>query len=97
MEHIIVSCTLEQALDDGILHLVGRKGQQPLVVTQGVMEDLGPVEIRQAFGEFLIWQLEIEPGLVEEERLFSRSASNGKRVWVIDDGAAITMLYPEEY
>lgn len=97
MDNIIVSYTLEQALADGVLHLVGSKNRQPLVITTGIMEDLTPPEVHQVFGQFFIWQLEIEPGLIEEERMFSYIASTGKRVWVIDDGAAITMLYPEEY
>jgi hypothetical protein len=34
--------------------------------------------------------------LPEEERPFSTSM-NSKKVWVIEDGAAFTLMYPEDY
>ena len=36
------------------------------------------------------------PTLPEEERLFTDEVK-GKKVWVMEDTQAITLLYPEEY
>ena len=36
------------------------------------------------------------PGLEEEDRLF-QTKMNGHRVWVIEDGTAFTMMFPEDY
>jgi hypothetical protein len=36
------------------------------------------------------------PNLPEEERTFV-TKMNLKKVWVIEDGAAFTMMYPEDY
>jgi hypothetical protein len=36
------------------------------------------------------------PTLPEEDRMFVTSI-NGKKVWVIEDGQAFTMMYPEDY
>lgn len=46
------------------------------------------------FAEFLKWQTSVEPTLAEEDRMFVATASNNQKVWVIDDGAAIALLYP---
>jgi len=36
------------------------------------------------------------PTLPEAEQLFS-TTMNDKKVWVIEDGAAFTILFPEDY
>ena len=36
------------------------------------------------------------PTLPEEEQMF-HTTMNGKKVWVIEDGAAFTLMYPEDY
>jgi hypothetical protein len=36
------------------------------------------------------------PKLAEEERKF-HTKMNSETVWVIEDGAAFTLLYPEDY
>jgi hypothetical protein len=42
------------------------------------------------------WKKKVEPTLKEEDRLFA-TAMNGRRVWVMEDGQAFTMMYPEDY
>ena len=97
MENVIFEYTLSEAIDDGVLHPLGWVEGKPLVGTAGTVEDL-PIEERQRlFGEFLEWQKSVEPTLAEEDRMFVATASNNQKVWVIDDGAAITLLYPSEY
>jgi hypothetical protein len=97
MSNFIVAYTLDEALADGVLHRQGWLGRKPLVATAGTVADLPFTERKALFDHFLKWREEVEPTLPEEERLFSHEASNGQTIWIIDDGAAITLLYPHEY
>jgi hypothetical protein len=98
MQHSsICEYTLTEAVEDGVLTVVGMAHSKPLVVTRAVAEELSAEEWREHFAAFFRWQEEVEPNLPEEERLCARSASNGARIWVIEDGAAITLLYPGDY
>jgi hypothetical protein len=95
--HVIVAYTLEEALGDGVLHLMGWAKGKPLVATNGTMHDLPNEERQGLFQRFLAWQKDVEPTLPEEDRMFVETASNQQKVWIIEDGAAITLLYPVEY
>lgn len=97
MENLIYTYSLGDALEDGVLQLQGWKGHQPLMATAGTAADLPFIERQALFEHFFTWQREVQPDLPEEDQLFSTEASNGQRVWIIDDGAAITLLYPHEY
>jgi hypothetical protein len=94
---VIFEHTLMQAIADGVLHPMGWAKGKPLMATVGTISDLPGGEIQDLFEQFFTWQRNLEPTLPEEDRLFSTKASNGKFVWVIEDGQAITVLYPEEY
>lgn len=93
----IVSYSLDQAVEDGVLIVRGRTKHKVLVVTQAVNAELSEAEQAKLFYDFWRWQAETEPELPEEDRLFSKTAKNGKTVWVIDDQTAVTLLYPSDY
>ncbi len=97
MEHVIFEYTLGEAIDDGVLYPQGWAQGKPLIATAGTMEDLADDERQRLFADFLHWQRDVEPTLPEQDRMFVAIASNQEKVWVIDDGAAITLLYPSEY
>lgn len=97
MEKVIFEYTLGEALDDGVLYSQGWAQGTPLIATASTMEDLADDERQRVFADFLRWQRDVEPTLPEQDRMFVATASNGEKVWVIDDGAAITLLYPSEY
>ena len=97
MDKVIHSYSLEEAVEDGLLSLVGRVGSRSVVVTIGIRTELPVEEWWQVVERFLIWQRQVELTLPEAERLFTYRASNGQTIWVIDDGDAITMMYPDEY
>ena len=97
MENVIFEYTLDEAIQDGVLHPLGWANGKPLIGTRGTVQDLATEERQRLFADFLHWQQDVEPTLPEDERMFSATASNNEKVWVIDDGAAITLLYPEEY
>ncbi len=102
MDEIIASYTMGDALGDGALVEVfkGRwdtlSGGKPIVATAGVMADLSLAAIREIWNAYVVWRREVEPGLPEEDRMFT-TEMNERRVWVIEDGQAFTVLYPEEY
>ena len=97
MENVIFEYTLSEAIADGVLHPLGWVDGKPLIGTAGTVADLPRDERQRLFADFLQWQRDIEPTLAEEDRMFVATASNNQKVWVIDDGAAITLLYPSEY
>lgn len=97
MDTVIFSYSLDQAMEDGMLQLEGWLGHKLLVATQGTAADLPSAERREHFRTFLRWQRDVEPTLEEQDRMFVAKASNGRTIWVIDDGTAITLLYPSEY
>jgi hypothetical protein len=96
--NVIFEYTLMQAIADGVLHPLGWAGNgQPLIGTAGTVADLPHGEIHELFDRYFNWSREVAPTLKEEDRMFVATANNGQTVWIIDDGAAITLLYPSEY
>lgn len=57
---------------------------------------LSKAGLMEIWREYVLWQKEVMPALAEGERLFS-TEMNGLIVWVIEDEAAFTLLYPEDY
>ncbi len=96
-ENVIFAYTLAEAIDDGVLQQLGWAAGKPLMGTAAIVEEVTAREREGLFRDFLRWQQETEPGLAEEDRMFVATASTGETVWVIDDGAAITLLYPSDY
>ena len=50
----------------------------------------------EIWNEFVDWKKQVEPTLPEAERLF-HTTMNDKKVWVIEDDQAYTLMYPEDY
>jgi hypothetical protein len=50
----------------------------------------------EIWNEFVQWQKTVMPTLPEAERLFT-TTMNGETVWVFADGAAYTLMYPDDY
>ena len=99
---IIVGYTLQQAIQYGVLCEVFKNrwgelsGGKPIVATSHILEELSLAAIREIWNEYVDWQRKIAPTLLEEEQLFS-TKMNGEEVWVMEDGEAITILYPADY
>jgi hypothetical protein len=98
-----VVVTLDDAIAEGALVKVredewGRlTGGKPIVVSDNVAREIGAEEAFEAtFGQYFIWYHYIAPTLPEEQRLFTTRV-NGHEVWVIEDGQAFTILFPEDY
>jgi hypothetical protein len=98
---VIFTYTLEQAIDDGILVEIFKNrwqtlsGSKPIVATAHLFGEVSLAGLLEIWNEYVHWRKHIEPTLPEEKRLFS-TTMNSQQVWVIEDGAAFTLLYPED-
>jgi hypothetical protein len=93
---IISRYSRQQAVDDGILVEVLRFNGKSVMATTHLVEKIGLDEVRAIWKEFRYWEMAVKPALRKEEQTFSTGA-NGKQVWVIEDGEAFTLMYPEDY
>jgi hypothetical protein len=71
-------------------------GGKPIVATSHLSGEVSLAGLLEIWNEFVVWRTTAMPTLPEEDRLF-HTGMNGKTVWVIDDGAAFTLMYPEDY
>jgi hypothetical protein len=99
---VIATYTLEQAIADGVLveifkHRWGTlSGGKPIVATAHLFEAVSLAGLLEIWNAYVHWRKHTEPTLPEEERLFT-TTMNSQKVWVIEDGAAFTLMYPEDY
>jgi hypothetical protein len=99
---VISRYTLEQAIEDGILAEIfknqweARSGGKPIVATSHLFNEVSLAGLMEIWNAFVHWQKTIMPTLPEADRLF-HTTMNGKKVWVIEDGAAFTLMFPEDY
>lgn len=99
---LISSYTQEQAVDDGYLVKVfeerwdGLSGGKPIMATRRIFDEFSLAALLEIWNAFVVWKTKVEPTLPEEEKMFS-TKMNFKKVWVVDDGAAFTMMFPEDY
>jgi hypothetical protein len=101
-DDVITVYTLKEAIDDGVLVEIFKNrwnelsGGKPIVATAHLFEEVSLAGLREIWNEFAHWQKEIMPALPDEEKLF-HTKMKGLTVWLIEDGAAFTLLYPEDY
>ena len=99
---VISTYTLEQAIADGALVEIFKNrwqslsGGKPIVATAHLFGAVSLAALLEMWNEYVAWRKDTEPTLPEEERLFT-TTMNGKKVWVIEDAQAFTLMYPEDY
>ena len=97
---IISVYPLSQAVADGILvklcDIRFGKVIKPLVATSNLLSEISREKIMETWNEYVAWRQNIMPYLREEEQIFVTKV-NSKKVWLIEDGAAFTIMYPEDY
>jgi hypothetical protein len=99
---VISRYTLDQAIEDGVLVEIFKNrwdklsGGRPIVATAHLFNEVTLAGLLEIWNEFVQWQRHVMPTLPEAERLF-HTTMNGQTVWVIEDGAAFTLMYPEDY
>ena len=99
---VISVYSLEQATADGVLVELFKNmwnklsGGKPIVATSHLFSEVSLAGLREIWNEYVDWRTNIMATLPEEDQLFS-TTMNGEKVWLLEDGAAFTMLYPEDY
>src|SRR3954451_16312539 len=93
---VIDTYTIKQAIEEGVLIKMFVRDGKPVVVTTHVWNDfeIGREELVDVWSKFKLWKEKIEPTLPEEERLFV-TYKDDKKIWVIEDGVAYTIMYSE--
>ena len=100
--NVIVSYTLEQAIADGVLVEIFKNrwgtlsSGKPIVATAHLFEQVSLAGLLEIWNEYVAWRKHTESTLPEEDRLFT-TTMNDQQIWVIEDGQAFTLLYPEDY
>lgn len=98
----VVVYSLDQAIEDGVLVEVFKNRWQqlthgkPIIATAHLSGEVSLAGLLEIWNEFVAWRKNIMPTLPEEDQMFV-TTMNGNKVWVIEDGAAFTMMYPEDY
>ena len=101
-KNIIASYSLQQAIENGVLVEIFKNrwpqlsGGKPIVATAHLFEEISLAGLLEIWNEFVEWKNKLEPTLTEEERLF-KTTMNMETVWVIEDGDAYTLMYPQDY
>jgi hypothetical protein len=101
-DEVITAYSLKQAVEDGVLVELFRNrwdelsGGKPIVASAALYESVSLAGLLEIWNEYVSWRRGVMPALPEEEKMFS-TTMDGRRVWVIEDEAAFTLLYPEDY
>ena len=97
---VISTYTLKQAIADGVLVEIFKNrwdelsNGKPIVATAHLFGAVSLAALREIWNEFVSWRKTVMPSLPDEDRLFSTTMNT---VWVIEDDAAYTLMYPEDY
>src|SRR5436305_4617172 len=98
---IIHEYTLQQAIADGVLVEIFKNrwpelsGGKPIVATSHLFNEVSLAALREIWNEFVIWNKQIKNTLPEEAQMFV-TTMNSLKIWLIEDGQAITMMYPDD-
>jgi hypothetical protein len=99
---VIITYTLQQAVEDRVLVEIFKNrwkdlsNGKPIVATGHLFTEVSLAGLLEIWNEFVAWRKDVMPTLLEEDQLFHTSMNN-KAVWVIEDGQAFTLVYPEDY
>ena len=101
-QNVISTYTLKQAISDGVLVEIFKNrwnelsGGKSIVATSHLFGEVSLAGLAEVWNKYALWRSEVMPTLPEEEQLFA-TTMNGETVWVIEDGAAFTLMYPDDY
>ena len=101
-DNVIYAYTLQQAIADGVLVEIFKNrwnelsSGKPIVATDHLFQSVSLAALLEIWNEYATWRKNIKDSLPEEEQMFVTSM-NGEKIWLIEDGAAFTMLYPDDY
>ena len=99
---IIHSYTWKQAVEDGSLVEIFKNRWpelsqgKPILATVALFNAVSLASLREIWNEYVEWENKIMPLLSDQDKMFTTKMNN-EPVWVIDDGAVFTLLYPSDY
>lgn len=70
---------------------------KPVLVSAHLSQRLTAEELIKLFDSYLTWLEEVEPYCTKRNLVYSIPDSTGEVIWIVDDGPAITLTYPQEY
>lgn len=94
--------SMQQLIEDGFLAEIFRNrwqqlsGGKPIVATSHLFGEVSLAALQEIWNKYVFWKKHTMPTLPKEDQLFS-TLMNNKKVWVLEDGQAVTLLYPEDY
>jgi hypothetical protein len=94
--------SLERAIEDGVLVEVFKNRWQelsqgkPIVATSHLFSQVSLAGLLEIWNEYVKWRTNVMPTLPEADQMFV-TTMDGEKVWVLEEGAAFTMLYSEDY
>lgn len=100
--NVIYAYTLAQAIADGVLVKVFKNrwqelsGGKPIIATEHLFSEVSLAGLMEIWNEYVSWRKAIMATLPEEDQMFV-TTMNSNKIWIIEDGEAITMMYPEDY
>jgi hypothetical protein len=99
---VIAAYPLKQAIEDGVLVEIFKhrwdelSHGKPIVATAQLTQEISLAGLMGIWHAFAYWREHVMLTLPEAEQLFQMTM-NGETVWVIEDDAAFTLMYPEDY
>ncbi len=99
---VISVYSLERAIKDGVLVEVFKNRWhelshgKPIVATRHLFTQVSLAGLLEIWNEYVVWRANVMPTLPEAEQMFV-TTMDGEEVWLLEDGEAFTMLYPEDY
>jgi len=94
---------LDEAVADGVFVEIFKNrwqklsGGKPIVATQHLFVSVHSVDLVEIWNRYVYWRKKIMPTLPEEDQMFATVLDDNKKVWVLEDGQAFILLYPEDY
>jgi hypothetical protein len=99
---VISTYPLKQAIKDGVLVEIFKNrwqelsGGKSIVATAHLTHEISLAGLMDIWNAFVYWREHVMLTLPEAEQLFHMTM-NGETVWIIEDDAAFTLMYPEDY
>jgi hypothetical protein len=99
-ENLVLTYRLEEAIKDGIVaklcYVLWNGTYKPYVATANELEEIGQDGAMEIWKEFAQWRYWVMPTLPEEDQLFVTGV-DGRTICIIEDVAAYTIMYPEDF
>jgi hypothetical protein len=101
-DNVIVEYSMQQAIADGVLVEIFKNrwsqlsGGKPIVATENLFQSVSIAALLEIWNEYVDWRKNVMQTLPEEEQMFV-TEMDGNKIWVIEDGQAFTLLYPDDY